>query len=323
MRVSEIVVLCGGVGAARFLEGVVQVRPPRQVTAIINTGDDATFYGLHVSPDVDIVLYTLAGLVDVERGWGLAGDTFRCQEWLGRYGAETWFQLGDGDLAAHIHRTALLRGGSSLSQVTAEMARRLGVGVRVLPMTNAPVATTVRTPDGWLAFQEYFVRRRARDRVLEVRLDGGDAAEPAPGLLDAIAGAAAVIVAPSNPIVSIGTILAVPDIRQALRDSRARIGAVSPIVGGATIKGPAADMMRTLGHEPSPLGVARLYADFLDVMVLDDVDTAYAESIQALGVAPITTDTIMRGPAEKAALAYTTIDALLAPASQGAGHDGD
>jgi LPPG:FO 2-phospho-L-lactate transferase len=313
-----IVVLAGGVGAARFLEGVVTVVPPEQVTVVSNTGDDLDFVGLRVCPDVDIVLYTLAGVVDAARGWGLLHDTFHTLTALRRLVAPaaggalepvSWFNLGDHDLATSLYRTQRLRDGATLSRVTAEIAAAYGVAVRILPMTDARVETRVRTPAGELAFQEYFVKRRTEDDVLEVRFAGVEAAEPAPGVPAAIREAEAVLIAPSNPIVSIGPILAVPGIRETLRETAAPVVAVSPIIAGQTVKGPAARMLRTLGHEPSATAVSRLYRDFLDTFVLDEQDAALAPAVEAEGVRPVVTDTIMRGRREKAALARVALAA--------------
>ncbi|MEK7863970.1 MAG: 2-phospho-L-lactate transferase, partial [Chloroflexota bacterium] len=252
---DRIVVLCGGVGAARFLTGVVRVVDPARVTAIVNVADDAQFHGLHVSPDLDTVLYTLAGVVDGTQGWGIADDTHAVQAALARLGRDTWFQLGDADLATHIHRTALLREGVPLSEVTARLARAFGVATRLLPASDEPQATMVRTDDGWFAFQDYFVRRRQRDTVREVRFDGAGSAGP--GVCEAIAEAVAVVIAPSNPIVSIGPILALRGLREALASTAAPVVAVSPIIGGDAVKGPAAAMLASLGHEVSAVGVAR------------------------------------------------------------------
>ena len=303
----SVVVLCGGVGAARFLEGLVRVVEPAQITAIVNVGDDEVFYGLHVSPDLDTVMYTLAGCVDAARGWGVREDTYRGQEMLRRYGRQGWFALGDADLATHILRTERLAAGSPLSMVTRELAQALGVEVALLPATDDRFATEVRTDAGWLRFQDYFVRRRATDPVREVRWVG--AAQPAPGVLAALAGARAVVLAPSNPIVSIGPILALPGIREALAATRATVIAVSPIVAGEALKGPAAAMLRTLGHECSAVGVARLYADLLDTLVLDEQDAALAPEIAALGIRPVVTATVMRDLAAKEALARVTLGA--------------
>ena len=305
--VGSVVVLCGGVGAARFLEGVVRVVDPETVTAIVNVADDAEFHSLHVSPDIDTVLYTLGGIVDPGQGWGVHGDTHVLQDALARLGRDTWFQLGDRDLATHIHRTALLREGVPLTEITARLARSLGVRVRVLPSSDERQATMVRTDDGWLAFQEYFVRRRQQDIVREVRFDG--AGTPAHGVIDAIAGASVVLLAPSNPIVSIGPILALAGLRSALSHTPAPIVAISPIVGGEALKGPAAAMLASLGHEVSPVGVARLYADFLDALVLDERDAALASRVELAGTRAIVAPTIMRDLAAKELLARVAIAA--------------
>ena len=310
--VGSVVVLCGGVGAARFLEGVVRVVDPETVTAIVNVADDAEFHSLHVSPDIDTVLYTLGGIVDPAQGWGVQGDTHVLQDALSRLGRDTWFQLGDRDLATHIHRTALLREGVPLTEITARLAHGLGVRVRVLPSSDERQATMVRTDDGWLAFQEYFVRRRQRDIVREVRFDG--AGTPAHGVVDAIAGARVVLLAPSNPIVSIGPILALAGLRSALSHTPAPIVAISPIVGGEALKGPAAAMLASLGHEVSPVGVARLYADFLDALVLDERDAALASRVESAGPRAIVAPTIMRDLAAKELLARVAIDAARARA---------
>ena len=304
-----IVVLAGGVGAARFLEGVIGILPPQQVTVISNTGDDTEFFGLRVSPDIDIVIYTLAGLIDPARGWGLAHDTFHAVDGLRRYAADVWFNLGDHDLATALYRTQRLRDGASLSQVTAEIAAAHGLGLRILPMTDARIETRVKTPAGELAFQEYFVHRRTEDDVLAVAFAGIEAAEPAPGVLEAIRDAEAVLLAPSNPIVSIGPILAVRGVRDALADANARVVAVSPIIGGETVKGPAARMLRTLGHEASAAAIARLYEDFLDVLVFDEVDAALVPTVEAAGVRAVVADTIMRGRYEKQQLARVVLRA--------------
>lgn len=309
----DVVVLAGGVGAARFLEGVVQVVDPSRVTVIVNTGDDAEFYGLTVSPDVDIVLFTLAGIVEPSQGWGVRDDTFNALDMLDRLGRERWFLLGDRDLAVHIHRTELLRQGQTPSEVTDDLRRRLGLAVRVLPMSDQAVRTTIRTPDGWLPFQEYFVKRRQQDDVLEIRYDGSSEALPAPGLLDAISDAAVVLISPSNPLVSVGTILSLPGVRDAIRTTDATIVGVSPIVGGATIKGPADRMMRGLGMEVSAVGVARAYADFLDVLVIDEQDADLAAGVAAEGVRAVVTDTIMRTLDVKRALAQVALEQASLP----------
>jgi len=298
-----IVVLAGGVGAARFLQGLVQVIPQEQLIVIVNTGDDRDFYGLHVSPDLDIVMYTLAGVVDEAHGWGIRNDTYHTMQQLTHYGNEDWFMLGDRDLATHIHRTNLLRQGKTLSEVTEELRNCFGLAIRILPMTDHPVATHIQTPVGLLHFQEYMVKRRCADEVQDVVFVGASESKPSPGVLDAIKEAEAILIAPSNPIVSIGSILAVPGIHDALHETSGMIVAVSPIVGGAPIKGPADKLMRGLGIEVSPVGVARFYRDFLDVMVIDKQDEYLLSKIEDLGIPAVATDTIMRDMAAKASLA--------------------
>lgn len=304
-----IVVLAGGVGAARFLQGVVQVVPQEELTVIANTGDDREFYGLHVSPDVDIVMYTLAGLVNESQGWGIRDDTYYTMQQLTSYGHEDWFALGDRDLATHIHRTQLLREGRTLSEITDDLRARLGLKLRILPMSDQPVQTHVLTPAGLLHFEEYFVKRRCSDPVQDVQFVGVDTARPAPGVLDAIKEAEAILIAPSNPIVSIGSILAVPGIHDTLHEASGMVVAVSPLVAGAPIKGPADKLMSGLHMEVSAVGVARYYRDFLDVMVIDQQDAHLLDAIEDLGIPALTTDTIMRDAETKAALARTVLEA--------------
>lgn len=307
---ADIVALAGGVGAARFLEGLARLVPGERLFVIGNTGDDAEVHGLHVSPDLDTVTYTLAGLNHKGRGWGLKGDTFRCLEMLKRMGAETWFQLGDRDLAIHLYRTARLRQGAKLSEVTGEIAAALGVSARVVPATDASLRTLLETPAGVLEFQDWFVRRRARDRVRAVRLDGAARARPAPGVLEAIQSAAGVVVCPSNPFISIGPILAVRGLREALRRTTAPVAAVSPIVGGRAIKGPAARMMKDLGHRVTAAGVAEMYRDFVNVFVLDQADRRQAPGIGKMEMRAVATDTIMSTAARKKKLAGVVLEAL-------------
>jgi len=306
----KVTVLAGGVGAARFLEGVVQALPPEDVTVISNTGDDDEFFGLHVSPDIDTVIYTLAGAIDPAQGWGLEGETYRALEALRRFGYETWFNLGDRDLATHAVRTRLLREGATLSEATARVVAAFGPRLRILPMSDDPVRTVVSTDDGDLRFQQYFVQRRTQVDVRAVRFEGVEAARPAPGVLDAIETADAVLVAPSNPVVSIGPLLAVPGVRDALRRTRAKVVAISPIIGGRTVKGPADRMMASLGMAATAAGVADAYRDFLDVLVVDEEDAALAPEIEAAGTRCIVAQTIMRGPAEKRALAEVALAAV-------------
>lgn len=305
-----ITVLAGGVGAARFLQGVLAVHRPSDVTIISNVGDDAEFFGLHVSPDIDIVLYHLAGLADEERGFGLKGDTFNVIDAMGKYGYDTWFRLGDRDMATCITRTHLLRMGKTLAEASAEIAAALLVPARITPVTNDRLRTKIRSDDGILDFQEYFVKRRTEGHAWETVYAGSALSKPAPGVIEAIREASGVILTPSNPLVSIGPLISVPGVREALRETTAKVAAVSPIVGGKTIKGPADRMLRDQGLEASALGVARLYADFVDVMVIDKADEALAREIEALGMGCVVTDTIMASMEKKAALARTVIGAL-------------
>jgi LPPG:FO 2-phospho-L-lactate transferase len=305
-----IVALAGGVGAARFLDGLARVVPPEDIFVIGNTGDDAEIHGLHVSPDLDTVMYTLAGLADPVRGWGLRGDTFHNLEALRRLGAETWFQLGDRDLATHIVRTEFLRSGMKLSAVTRRISGALGVKSTIVPMSDDPVRTMVKTQKRLLEFQDYFVRRRARDAVRGIVFYGSEHAKPAPGVVDAILRADAVIFCPSNPLISIGPILSVPGIREALERRSGPIAAISPIVGGRALKGPAAKMMRGLKLSASALGVARLYQGIANVFVLDNEDRAAASKIEALGMKAVVTDTIMSGLSKKKALAREVMTEL-------------
>jgi LPPG:FO 2-phospho-L-lactate transferase len=305
-----IVALAGGVGAARFLDGLARVVPQRELFIIGNTGDDTEQHGLHISPDLDTVVYTLAGLDNKQHGWGLEGDTFHCLAALKRLGAETWFQLGDSDLATNIFRTARLRAGQPLSAVTRAIAAALGVRATIVPMSDQPVRTLIQTRGTRLDFQTYFVRRRARPAVLGVRFEGAAQATPAPGVLNAIRQAEGIVFCPSNPIISIDPILAVPGVRRALERRRSRAVAISPIVGGRALKGPAARMMRSLGMNVSALGVAEYYRGLVDVFVLDQLDEKLAAGVQALGMRAVVTNTIMSDLAEKKALARVVVKAL-------------
>jgi len=303
-------VLAGGVGAARFLQGLIKIVPEKEVTVIVNTGDDIQLYGLHVSPDLDIIMYTLAGIVDEEKGWGIRGDTFHCLESLQKYGYETWFNLGDRDLATHIHRTFLLKEGLSLSEATSKLCQSLELEVKLLPMTNDKFETHIRISKGTIHFQEYLVKRGAQDKVIDVVFEGAEKAQPAPGVIDSILNADAIIVCPSNPIVSIGTILSVKGVRDGLRETRAKVVAISPIVGGAPIKGPADKLMQGLGLEVSAYSVAYLYRDFLDVFIIDDMDQREKERIEGLGLHAITTNTIMKSLQHKVQLARVTLKSV-------------
>ncbi|MGA3192208.1 MAG: 2-phospho-L-lactate transferase [Candidatus Bathyarchaeia archaeon] len=304
-----ITALAGGVGAARFLSGLVRVFPEKELSVIVNTGDDIELYGLHVSPDLDIVSYTLAGMVDEEKGWGIKRDTFRCLEMLKSYGFETWFNLGDKDLATHLYRTILLKRGLKLSEVTAEISRALGLKVRILPMTDDKCETWVTTEASSTHFQEYLVKRGGTEAVLDVKLVGAETAKAALGVIDSILGSELVIVCPSNPIVSIGTILSVKGVREALRRSEARKIGISPIVAGAPIRGPADKLMKGLGLEVSAYSVACLYKDFLDVFVLDVADEMEKMKVEKLGIEAVTANTIMKTLRDRVELARVVLKA--------------
>jgi LPPG:FO 2-phospho-L-lactate transferase len=305
-----ITALAGGVGAAKFLQGLIRVVPEEKVNVIVNTGDDIELYGLHISPDLDIVMYTLAGIVNEEKGWGIRDDTFKCLEMLKEYGQETWFKLGDKDLATHVYRTRLVKSGLTLSEVTSRLCQDLKLNIKILPMTNSRFATIVVTDIGSMHFEDYMVKRNAQDRVMKILFEGVEAAKPAPGVIESISNSEAIIVCPSNPIVSIGTILSVQNIRDALRQTEARVVAVSPIVGGHPIKGPADKLMRGLGLEVSSYSVAKLYKDFLDVFIIDQMDFAEKKRIEDLGLEVITTNTIMKTLEDKTKLARTVLECL-------------
>lgn len=298
-----IVVLVGGVGGARMAHGLQQVLPPGQLTAVVNVADDFTHYGLHISPDLDTVMYTLGGIADPVNGWGVAGDTRRTLDAISRYGRDPWFLLGDQDFATHILRSERLGQGASLTEATGELAHALGIRTPILPTTDDAVATQILSPAGWLDFQDYFVGRRQADDVLEVRFNGIERARATESVLRAIATAEVVVVAPSNPIVSIGPILQTPGVRGALSRTAAQVVAVSPIIGGQALKGPAANMLRTLGHEVSPLGVARIYGDVIDGLVVDNADSELASQVESLGPRVLVTNAIMGDAADRARFA--------------------
>jgi LPPG:FO 2-phospho-L-lactate transferase len=307
--------LAGGVGAARFLRGLVDVVDPAEVTVVVNTGDDDEFHGLWVSPDLDSVTYTLADAHNPETGWGLAGETFAAVDALARYGVPTWFRLGDRDLATHLFRSERRRGGATLTEITAEIATAWGIRSRLIPMTDDRVATriTVREEPGAdieLAMQEWFVHRRSEPPVVAVRFDGADDSRPAPGVLDALESADTILVCPSNPVISIGPVLAVPGIRDVLVRRRDRVVGVSPIVGGRPVKGPADRLMGPLGIDVSCVGVARAYRDFCSTLVIDATDAADAAAVDALGVRAVIADTLMRDARVAAALARETLAAV-------------
>ena len=309
-----LVALAGGVGAARFLRGLLRVHDPGGVVVVGNTGDDLRMHGLAVSPDLDSVAYTLAGLADEERGWGLAGETWNVREELVRLGEPGWFALGDRDIATHLLRTRLLAEGASLSEATAALCRRLGVPLRLLPMSDQPVQTRVEVdgPDGPedLGFQEWWVGRQARDPVRRVRFEGVERARPAPGVLEAIAAASGIVVCPSNPVVSIAPILAVPGVRDAIGAAPCRVVAVTPIVGGAPVRGMADRLLPAWGVEVSARGVAGLYAGLADAFVLDTVDAGQAGDVRGLGLEPVVVPTLMRTVEDAAALAKAALATL-------------
>ena len=314
-----ITVLTGGTGGAKFVDGLRQVVPAENLTIIVNTGDDLMWWGLYVSPDIDSITYVLAGLLSRERGWGVKGDTFFCLQAMGQLGEPIWFHAGDRDLAVHILRSKLLAEGKTLSDVSAHVAEKLGVKARILPMSNSRVETRVMTPIGELSFEEYFVQRWFQDPVESVRFAGAGDAEPAPGVIDAILAADTVLLAPSNPITSIGPILAVPGVREALQRTKARIAAVSPIVAGAAVSGPAGILMSAQGLEVSISGVAQYYQDFLDVLVVDERDADAADELRKSGLRVFTTKTVMRTTEDRADLAHAT---MLAVSGQSAAHAG-
>lgn len=266
---------------------------PRAGNVVVNTADDETFFGLHVSPDLDTIMYSLAGLGDDVKGWGIKNDTFNALEMLGVYGLETWFKIGDKDLATHVYRTMRLRQGASLTQVTQEIASHLGVDWRILPMSDDTVKTIVRTAEGWIPFQTYFVKYLHQPKIFAVKYEGIEKAKPTEQVMQSIKEAENLMICPSNPVVSIGPILALNGLRDLLRNTGAPVLAVSPIVGGQALRGPAAEMMEALGFDASPVGVAAFYRDFLDMLVMDEIDSSLAEEVRALGVKPFLTQTVM------------------------------
>jgi LPPG:FO 2-phospho-L-lactate transferase len=293
------------VGGAKLAHGLQAVLPGKALSVVVNTADDFRLWGLHISPDLDTVMYTLAGVANPQMGWGLAGDTWRALDMLAKYGRDTWFRIGDMDMATHVLRTQLLAEGLTLTEATENLVSSLGIQGRILPMCDEPVESLVETTEGSLSFQDYFVRRRHTDTVTGVTFEGIDSARPTAAVSRALAEAEAIIFCPSNPIVSIGPILAVPGMMGLLERSRSVKVAVSPIVGGAALKGPAADMLRTLGHEVSPAGVAALYVGVIDGMVIDRVDEALAPRIEGLGIKVEIADTIMNSEEDRRALAET------------------
>ncbi len=309
---SRVAVLAGGVGAARFLDGLVRVVPPTDVTAIVNVGDDMEWSGLHISPDLDTVTYTLADLVNPETGWGLRGESRRTLDRLSELGGPDWFMIGDLDLATHLYRTHRLSQGDPLSAITRDLISRLGLELAITPVTDDRLRTVVQTDSGELAFQDYFVKRRAADPVHSLRFDGANSSSPAPGVIDSLQEADVIVIAPSNPFLSIDPLLSVPGVRDAVTSSAAPVVAISPIIGGQAVKGPAADILQSLGHDVSALGVARIYGLLADVFILDEEDASLASEIEAeTGMRVVVMATLMKDMETKMALATGTLKAAL------------
>ena len=304
---GEVLALAGGVGGAKLALGLARLLPPDRLVIVVNTGDDECFHGLRVSPDLDTVMYTLAGLADPDRGWGLAGETFNTLEMLGRYGSDTWFNLGDRDLATHIRRTQLLQQGATLSEVTADLCHHLGVAHRIVPMSDEPVRTMVDTQAGELPMQQYFVQRQSEPRVRGVRYAGAEAALPSPGFQSALGRAKLVVFCPSNPFLSLDPILAIPGVRDSLKSFPGRRVAVSPIVGGAALRGPAAKIMSELGQEVSCVGVARRFTGICDIFFIDNQDSELSPAITALGIKPVAAPIIMESESDKVGLAQRVL----------------
>ncbi|MFY9531661.1 MAG: 2-phospho-L-lactate transferase [Candidatus Acidiferrales bacterium] len=306
----RIAALAGGVGASKLLLGLARAMDPRSLTIIVNTGDDLTLHGLEISPDLDIVTYTLAGVVNPETGWGFKNETFFALQRLAAYGSADWFHLGDRDLATHIYRTEQLRKGMTLSQVADSVRRALGVQARILPMSDQPIRTMIDTKQGWLSFQEYLVKLRAKPAVRGIRFDGVEKAEAAPDVLEALGQADSIVICPSNPLISIGPILAVKGVRGALRERRESVLAVCPIVRGRSLKGPSDRMLTQMGLEASAVGVAKLYQDVFGTFLIDRADASAQSFIEALGVKTVACPTVMRTTADKVRLARTVLNHL-------------
>jgi LPPG:FO 2-phospho-L-lactate transferase len=305
---KTITALAGGVGASKLLLGLYAEMNPHKLTVIVNTGDDITLHGLKISPDLDIVTYTLAGLVDEAKGWGFRGETFHALKRLAVLGGANWFNLGDRDLATHIHRTAMLSDGKSLTEAAEAIRVALGVKSRILPMCNEPVPTMIETSEEALHFQEYLVQRRAEPMVRGIRFEGVERARPGLGVIEAIREAQHIVICPSNPLISIGPILAVPGIREALRERKKEVIAVCPIVGGKSLKGPSDKMLAQFGHESSARGVAKLYADFTGTFVIDPADKSQADTIRMMGMEVAIVPTVMKTLAQKRTLARAILN---------------
>ena len=308
----NVVVLAGGFGGARMAHGFELLNDDARLSVIVNTGDDLELHGLHVSPDLDTVMYTLAGLANSETGWGVRDETWSAAEMLARYGEPTWFRLGDRDLATHVVRTGMIADGARLTEVTATMARALGIRATLLPVTDDQVRTQVRIADGWLDFQDYFVRRHHQDAVLELRFVGTDGARASDEVIAAIGAADVIVVAPSNPFLSVAPILSVGGVLEALLAAKAPVIGISPIIGREAVRGPAAQIMASLGGDPSAAGVARHYAQkwpgLLDVLLIDDVDAAEAGAVQSTGIRPHVTGTLIGAEKERRRLAQEILE---------------
>jgi len=307
----KITALAGGVGASKLLLGLYEVMAPALLTIIVNTGDDIVLHGLKISPDLDIVTYTLAGVVDSAKGWGLRGETFHALKHLAGYGRANWFNLGDRDLATHIHRTAMLSEGKTLSQAADSIRTALRVKSRILPMSDDAVPTMIDSNEGPLHFQEYLVKRRTKPVVRGIRFAGAESARPAPGVLEAIHDADRIIICPSNPLISIGPVLAIPYVRELLRARREKVFAVCPIVGGKSLKGPSDKMLTQLGYAPTALGVAKLYADFTSTFIIDPADKSQSAAISALGMKVAILPTVMKTLPQKRKLAHALLSLSL------------
>ena len=301
--IGSVVALAGGVGGAKLALGLSRVLPPDKLTIVVNTGDDEVFHGLHVSPDLDTVMYALAGLTNIETGWGMAGDTFNGLQLLKRYGGPGWFNLGDKDLATHIRRTELLSNRCTLSEVTRELTNSLGITHDIVPMSDDKVRTIIETDEGDLSFQVYFVQRQCQPTALAIKYEGATDAPPAPRFLSSLESADHLIICPSNPFLSIDPILSLAGVREQIKTMRGRCVAVSPIVGGEAIRGPAGKLLTELGHEVSCTGVARHYQGLCDTFVIDETDRCHADEIAALGITPWVAPTIMKDDSDKEHLA--------------------
>lgn len=305
-----LTVLAGGVGAAKLLQGLVKVIPENELNIIVNTGDDIELHGLHISPDLDIITYTLSGIVDEKKGWGIRKDSFHCLKMLGKYGLEEWFKLGDKDLATHIYRTKLLKNGFTLSEATKRICQALGVKAKIIPMTNSRVETQIVTKEGVIHFQEYLVKRKAEDEVINVKFNGIEKAEPCIEALNALKNSEGVIISPSNPIVSIGPILAMKGFKDALKSLKNKVLAVTPIIQNAPVKGPADKLMKGLGLKVSAYTVAALYKEFIAYFILDKRDLILKNEIEKLGVKVIVANTLMKSLKDKVKLANIALTAL-------------